>query len=187
MASQVSVRPTSKKWFLKKVQVAMPWNMIHSMPCRNPCPIYIHLAFTYSIGPSTEVWNVKWTWTRSASSTNESAWSGNGRGLSVSCVKWPWYLFTHLCEYSLILYFNDLKKAVVKVRSLKNQGFRHKSLTNTHMITTPKVQLSPLEPLSIYKNAWSSITLSSFITMFVGLTISMEYSPYYVWVVEYST
>ena len=30
--------------------------MIHSTPCRNPCRLYIHLAFTCSIGPSSVVW-----------------------------------------------------------------------------------------------------------------------------------
>ena len=34
-----------------------PWNMIHLMPCRNPCRLYIHFAFTYSIGPSSVVWS----------------------------------------------------------------------------------------------------------------------------------
>ena len=29
--------------------------MIHSMPCKNLCRLYIHLAFTYSIGPSSVV------------------------------------------------------------------------------------------------------------------------------------
>ena len=38
-------------------QSKWPWNMIHSMPCRNPCRLYIHLAFTYSIGPSNVVWS----------------------------------------------------------------------------------------------------------------------------------
>ena len=28
-----------------------------SMPCRNPCRLDIHLAFTYSIGPSCVVWS----------------------------------------------------------------------------------------------------------------------------------
>ena len=28
------------------------------MPCRNPCGLYIHLAFTYSVGPSNVVWSV---------------------------------------------------------------------------------------------------------------------------------
>ena len=32
-------------------------SMIHSMACRNPCRLYIHLAFTYSIGPSSVVWS----------------------------------------------------------------------------------------------------------------------------------
>ena len=27
------------------------------MPCRNPCKLYIHLAFNYSIGPSSVVWS----------------------------------------------------------------------------------------------------------------------------------
>jgi hypothetical protein len=29
--------------------------MIHLMPCRNPCRLYIHLAFTFSVGPSSVV------------------------------------------------------------------------------------------------------------------------------------
>ena len=48
-------------------------NMIHLMPCRNPCRLYIHLAFTYSICPLSVVWSQ--TWTGSAFSTNESAWN----------------------------------------------------------------------------------------------------------------
>jgi hypothetical protein len=61
---------------------------IHLMPSRNPCRLYIHLAFTCSGGPTSVVW--KRTRTGSAFSTNESAWSVNGHGLSVSCVKWPY-------------------------------------------------------------------------------------------------
>ena len=34
-----------------------PWNMIHSMPCKNSCGLNIHLAFTYSVGPSSVVWS----------------------------------------------------------------------------------------------------------------------------------
>jgi hypothetical protein len=34
-----------------------PWDMIHSMPCRNPCRLYIHLAFTYFVGASRVVWS----------------------------------------------------------------------------------------------------------------------------------
>ena len=61
-----------------------PWNMIHSMLCRNnPCPLYIHLAFTYSISPSSIV-SVKRTRTGSAFSTNESARKCSGHGPSVS-------------------------------------------------------------------------------------------------------
>ena len=34
-----------------------PWNMIHLMPCRNPCRLYTHLAFAYSISPLSVVWS----------------------------------------------------------------------------------------------------------------------------------
>jgi hypothetical protein len=61
-----------------------PWNMIHSIPHRNPCRLYIHLAFTYSVGPSSVVC-VKRTWTGTAFSTNESAWSVMDTG-SQPCV-----------------------------------------------------------------------------------------------------
>ena len=54
-------------------QSKRPRNLIQLMPCRNPCRLYIHLAFTYSVGPSSVVW--KRTWTGSTFSTNESAWS----------------------------------------------------------------------------------------------------------------
>ena len=37
-------------------QSTWPWNMIHLMPCRMPCRLYIHLAFAYSVGPSNIVW-----------------------------------------------------------------------------------------------------------------------------------
>ena len=30
---------------------------MHWMPCKNPCGLYIHLAFTYSVGPSSVVWS----------------------------------------------------------------------------------------------------------------------------------
>jgi hypothetical protein len=43
------------------------------MPCRDPCRLYNHLAFANSVSPSSA--SVKWTWTGSAFSTNESAWS----------------------------------------------------------------------------------------------------------------
>ena len=63
------VRPISKRRFLEIVQVAM--NIIHSMSRKTPCRLYIHLAFTYSIGPLKS--SVKQTWTSSAFSTNKSA------------------------------------------------------------------------------------------------------------------
>jgi len=55
MVSQCCVSPTSKRWFLKIVQGSMKHDPF--MPCRNPCRLYIHLAFTYSVGPSSVVWS----------------------------------------------------------------------------------------------------------------------------------
>jgi hypothetical protein len=56
-------------------QSEWPWNMIHSMPRRNPCRLYIHRAFTYPLCWSLECSVKQWIWTGSAFSTNESAWS----------------------------------------------------------------------------------------------------------------
>ena len=36
-------------------QSKWPWKMVHSTPCRNPCRLHIRLAFTYSVGPSSEL------------------------------------------------------------------------------------------------------------------------------------
>jgi hypothetical protein len=55
-------------------QSKWPWNMIHLMPCRNLCRLYIHIAFTYILRWCLKR-SVKWNWTGSAFSTNESAWS----------------------------------------------------------------------------------------------------------------
>ena len=88
MVSRFRVRPTSKRWFLK--QSKWPCNMIPSMPRRNPRRLYIHLAATYSLSPSSVVWcDATRTWTGSAFSTNERCLKCNGHGFSVSCVKWP--------------------------------------------------------------------------------------------------
>ena len=54
-------------------QSKWPCNMIHSMPRKNPCRLYIHLAFTYSIGSSRVVWSELGP--APPFSTNESAWS----------------------------------------------------------------------------------------------------------------
>jgi hypothetical protein len=54
MVSRFYVRPTSKKCsFVKIVQVTMKHD--HLMPRRNPLGLYIHLAFTYSVDPSSIV------------------------------------------------------------------------------------------------------------------------------------
>ena len=55
MVSRFCVRSTSKRWFWE--QCKWPCNMIHWMPCRSPCRLYIHLAFTYPVGPSSIVWS----------------------------------------------------------------------------------------------------------------------------------
>jgi len=62
--------PRGGSWKLSK----QPWNMIHLMPCKNPCRLHIHLAFTYSLRWSLKH-SVKRTWPSPAFSTNESAGS----------------------------------------------------------------------------------------------------------------
>ena len=39
------------------IESKWPWNMIHLASCRNPCRLYIRLACTYSVGPSSVVWS----------------------------------------------------------------------------------------------------------------------------------
>ena len=56
-------------------QSKWPWNLIHSMPCKNPRRLYIHLAFTCILRWSLKRSVKRQTWTGSAFSTNESAWS----------------------------------------------------------------------------------------------------------------
>ena len=53
MVSRFCVRPTSKRWVLRIIQVTMkhdPFNA-YMVPCRHPCRLYIHLGFTYSLVP----------------------------------------------------------------------------------------------------------------------------------------
>ena len=66
MISRVCVRPTSKSWFLNRVKIIMKHDPL--MPCRNPCRLYIHIAFTDSISPSSVV-----CWTGSTFSTKANA------------------------------------------------------------------------------------------------------------------
>jgi hypothetical protein len=86
MVTWFCVRPTSRRWFWEYYK--WPWNMIHLMPCRNPCRLYIHLASTYSVGPWSAVWSelrptppfppVRFSWSAMVTGPDR-----------VSCVKWP--------------------------------------------------------------------------------------------------
>jgi hypothetical protein len=77
-----------------------PWNMIHPMPCKNPCRLSIHLAFTYSVGSFDR--SVKRNWTGSTFSTNESAWSvlvtgSQSRVLCEVALRMSLPLWCHMC------------------------------------------------------------------------------------------
>ena len=63
-------------------------NMIHSMPCRNPCRLYIHQAFTYSFRWSLKC-SVKANLDRLRHFHQWECLKCNGHGLLSSCVKWP--------------------------------------------------------------------------------------------------
>ena len=78
------VRPTFKRWFWKHSK--WPWNIIHLMPCSNPCRLYIHLTFTYSVGPSSIVWSELGP---APPLHHWECFKCNGHMLLVSCVKWP--------------------------------------------------------------------------------------------------
>ena len=72
VVSWFCVRPTSKRWVLKIVQVTMKHDPL-LMPCRIPCRLCIHLAFTYSVGPSSVMWSE--IGPAPPFPTSESAWS----------------------------------------------------------------------------------------------------------------
>ena len=59
------------------------------MPCRNPCRLYIHLAFTYSVGPSSVVWS-------------ELGPAPPFPPMRVLEVLWSWALYL-MCEVALLL------------------------------------------------------------------------------------
>jgi hypothetical protein len=63
--------------------------MIHSMPCRNPCRLYIHLAFTYSVNPSSLVWSSELRPAPPFPPMRVLEMKCNSHGPSVLCVKWP--------------------------------------------------------------------------------------------------
>ena len=90
MVSWFCVGSTSKRWFLKIVQVTR--NMIHRMPSMIPCRLYIHLAFTYSVGPSSVVWSELG---RAPPFPPMRVLEVYGHGLSISYVKWPWDCTRH--------------------------------------------------------------------------------------------
>ena len=60
-----------------------PWNLIHSLPCRTPCRLFIHEIFFRPLGPPPSC--VKWTWTVSTILTYESSYIAMVTGLQ-SCV-----------------------------------------------------------------------------------------------------
>jgi hypothetical protein len=66
-------------WKLSK----RPWNMIHLMPRKNPCRLYIHLAFTHSTHPSSIVWNKLGS--ALLFPPEESPWSAMVTGISLIC------------------------------------------------------------------------------------------------------
>ena len=60
------------------------------MPCRNPCRLYIYLAFTYSVGPSRVVWSELGPAPPFPRARVREVWWS--RALSLVCVKWPLYV-----------------------------------------------------------------------------------------------
>ena len=74
-----------------------PWNMIHLMSRRHPCRLHIHLAFTYSVGPSSGVWS-------------QLGPAPLFPPMRVLEVQWAWAL-SLMCEVSLSTKFLFTRKA----------------------------------------------------------------------------
>jgi hypothetical protein len=83
--SRYRVWPTSKRWFLKIVQMTMKHDPFNAM--WNPHKLYIHLAFTYSVGPSSVVGSELGPAPPFPPMRVLEVYQS--RALSLSCVKWP--------------------------------------------------------------------------------------------------
>ena len=74
-----------------------PWNLIHNMPCRSPCRLFIHEVFFGPLGLHLRVWS-NLDGLRPFNQWELLDW--NGHGPSVLCVKGPYGHFTHGIESS---------------------------------------------------------------------------------------
>ena len=130
-----------------------PWNMIHLIPCRNPCKLYIHLAFTYSDGPPSVVWSEL---IGSAFSTNESAWIAmvtgpqshvwSGPEKAMRAISHNYFMGHHCCKFVL--------KKPVDVMIKKNHKFVWISIYSVGYYSRQilKNKISPYDE----KKAWES-------------------------------
>jgi hypothetical protein len=90
--------------------------MIHLMPHRNPCRLYIHLAFTYSVGPSSVVWS-------------ELGPAPPFPPMRMLEVYWSWAL-SLMCEVALKTCFKWLTKFL-----MRDKGFSRPHIS--HLLSTP--------------------------------------------------
>jgi hypothetical protein len=125
--------------------------MICLVSRRNPCRLYIHLAFTYTVGP--QAWCEARTWTGLAFSTKESAWSVTVTG-SQSRVergpKDPPQLKTHFLfdsDPSHKPYNLGCKLFLWKLLALSKQHFFPLSLfwTTLSLSITPYIELRHIQ------------------------------------------
>ena len=140
MISRFCVRLTSKRWVLKIVQVIM----IHLMPCRLYIPSCIHML-RWSLECS-----VKRTWTGSAFSTNESAWTVLVTGPQSRVWGGPKLVtFVHVDPANITMGCHNLCKFRLNVHYLQHPIiiFSGSIWTNTHYLT----MLCCMLPFQIFK------------------------------------
>ena len=145
--------------------------MIHLMPCRNPCGLYIHLAYTYSVGPSSVVWSElglalpfhQWECLKC-----------NGHGLRVSCVKWPsvnvtstlavlvhTVMFVGCMQFRMLIFWNIHSKLQWQFSTgciLKELMYQGMKFTQTLRFSTMyhNVHVLYLDTCSLHLKLWSS-------------------------------
>ena len=118
-----------------------PWNMIHLMLCRNPCRLYIYLAFIYSVGPSSVVWNQLGP--APPFSTNESAWSAmvtvSQSRVWSGPISWS-EVFKVLFYFCMQVYISTNMEIQYSWLSLKDEWFKFKTLDKLPIILERSIE-----------------------------------------------
>jgi hypothetical protein len=122
------------------------------MPYRNPCTLYIHLAFTYFVGPSSVVWN-------------ELGLAPPFPPMRVFVVQWLRAL-SRLCEVALILFIHHaLRLLLIRFSATSHTRLRACDHCNSSTLIGGKGRAGPS---SLHTYAWGTNRLQRWMSNLHG-------------------